>query len=221
LYEVFSEQEYERFLSRYNRRRRQGEDALEWMIEDFSKIGMAAGNTEYRSYRPKCTGVAYDGAMLVVDCEMPDEACERFGCPRSIQYTARLQENRLLLDLAWFEKDKNRVAEAMWVKFAPAVADPKAWRIEKLGQMIDPFRHAPLGGVQHYTNGAVQNRDVVIHMKDGALVSFGEENLLAFDHSKQDGSMVSVNLYNNQWGTNFPMWYDEDGRIRIEIEILG
>ena len=221
LYEVFSEQEYERFLSRYNRRRRQGEDALEWMLEDFSKIGMASGNDVYRSYRPQCVNVAYDGEQLAVDCEMPKEACERFGCPRSIQYTARLQGNRLILDFAWFDKDKNRVAEAMWLKFKPAVDDPRAWRIEKLGQMINPFIHAPLGGVQHYTNGVVQNQDVAIRMKDGALVSFGEENLLAFDHSKQDGSMVSVNLYNNQWGTNFPMWYDEDGRIRIEIEILG
>ena len=219
LYEVFSEAEYERFLSRYNRLRLRGEEALEWMLEDFSKIGMASGNTRYRAYRPRCTAAIYDGARLTVDCEMPEEACKLFGCPRSIQYTAQLQDHRLLVDFAWFDKDKNRIAEAMWLKFNPVVSDPKSWRIEKLGQMIDPFHHVALGGVQHYTNGAVANGDLTFRMRDGALVSFGEENLMAFDHSKQDGSMISVNLYNNQWGTNFPMWYDEDGRIRLEMEI--
>ena len=219
LYEVFSEAEYDRFLNNYNRLIRRGEEAMEWMLEDFSKIGMASGNDAYRAYRPTCTSAIYDGEKLTVDCEMPVEACERFGCPRSVQYTAKLQDSRLLLDFAWFDKDKNRVAEAMWLKFNPVVTDPKAWRIEKLGQMIDPFCHAPLGGVQHYTNGDVANGDLTFRMKDGALVSFGAENLMVFDHSKQDGSMVSVNLYNNQWGTNFPMWYDEDGRIRLEMEI--
>lgn len=221
LYEVFSEQDYERFMSRYNRLRRRGEKPLEWMVEDFTKIGMASGNTEYRSYQPKCSNVAYDGKHLIVDCEMPKEACELFGCPRSIQYVAQLKENRLLIDFAWFDKDKNRIAEAMWLYFNPLVTDPKAWRIEKLGQMINPFDHAPLGGVQHYTNGVVCNGNVTFHMKDGALVSFGKPNLLEFDHSKQDGSMLSLNLYNNIWGTNFPMWYNEDGRLRIEIEIAG
>ena len=219
LYEVFSEAEYDRFLNRYNRLIRRGEAAKEWMVEDFSKVGMASGNDKYRAYRPRCIGAIYDGERLTVDCEMPEEACSLFGCPRSVQYTAQLQDDRLLVDFAWFNKDKNRVAEAMWLKFNPVVSDPKSWRIEKLGQMINPFNHAPLGGVQHYTNGAVENGDLTFRMKDGALVSFGEENLLAFDHSKQDGSMISVNLYNNKWGTNFPMWYDEDGRIRLEIEI--
>lgn len=219
LYEAFTEQDYERFMSRYNRLRRRGEEPLEWMVEDFTKIGMAAGNTEHRACRPRCVRTVWDGERLTVDCELPTEVCEQLGCPRSIQYTARLQGSRLLIDFAWFGKDESRVAEAMWLCFDPTVTDPKAWRIEKLGQPIDPFDHAPLGGVQHYTNGEIRNGDLCFHMSDGALVSFGKPNLLAFDHTMQDGSMISLNLYNNLWGTNFPMWYGEDGRIRLELEV--
>lgn len=220
LYEVFSECEYERFMSRYNRLRRRGEEPLEWMVEDFTKIGMASGNKEYVRYRPQCTKVVYDGTVVAVDCTMPKEACDRFGCPRKLQYTIEFSDSRLTIDFAWFSKDKNRVAEAMWLNFKPIVADPKSWRIEKIGQMINPFDHAPLGGVQHYTNGILQNKNLIFRMRDGALVSFGRPNLLEFDHSKQDGSMISLNLYNNMWGTNFPMWYNEDGRVRLEIEVL-
>ena len=48
----------------------------------------------------------------------------------------------------------------------------------------------------------------------------GEPNLLEFDDTKRTGSCVSVNLYNNIWGTNFPMWYGEDGKIRFKINII-
>lgn len=33
----------------------------------------------------------------------------------------------------------------------------------------------------------------------------------------EDG--VYFNLYNNAWGTNFPMWYDEDARFRFVLNI--
>lgn len=28
---------------------------------------------------------------------------------------------------------------------------------------------------------------------------------------------VYLNLFNNQWGTNFPMWYEGDGRARFRL----
>ena len=218
-YEVFSEEEYERFISRYNRLARRGEEPLEWMLEDFTKIGMASGNDTYRQYVPSNTSVAYDGNCVVVDCKMPEEACEKYGCPRQVQYVLRFENNRMIIDFAWFGKDKNRIAEAMWLTFTPIVADCKAWRIEKIDQMIDPFDHVSLGGVQHYTAGKLQNKDVTMRLLDGGLVSFDQPNLLLFDAERADGKAVSFNLYNNIWGTNFPMWYDEDGRIRVELEI--
>ena len=31
------------------------------------------------------------------------------------------------------------------------------------------------------------------------------------------GGAMHVNLYNNVWGTNFPMWYEEDARFRFVL----
>ena len=219
IYEQFSENEYGRFFNRYNRLVRKDKTPLEWMVEDFTKIGMSQGVSEYRSYRPMLYKVSYDGQRIAVSCAMPEEAHEKFGCPKEIQYVLTFDESSVNVDFAWFGKDKNRMAEAMWLTLSPIVSDNSSWRIEKLGQMIDPFAHAPLGGMQDYTFGIVENNDVKLQFTDGALVSFGKPNLLEFDDNTRTGEQISVNLYNNVWGTNFPMWYGEDGRIRIKIQI--
>jgi len=48
------------------------------------------------------------------------------------------------------------------------------------------------------------------------LVSFGERKLLRYDDTaaKTSGA-VHFNLYNNIWGTNFPLWNGENGRSRF------
>ena len=219
VYEQFSENEYERFFNRYNRAVRNGEIPQKWMVEDFTKVGMSSGVDQYHRYRPTLSGVAFDGHTVAVNCAMPKETSERFGCPREIQYVLTFEDDQINIDFAWFGKDKNRMAEAMWLIFSPIVQNQRAWKIEKLGQPISPFHHVARGGVQDYTTGIVQNEDLQMHFPDGALVTFGKPDLLEFDDAKITGECVSVNLYNNVWGTNFPMWYGEDGRIRIEIDI--
>ena len=52
VYEQFSEAEYQRFFGRYNRSVRKGEPPQDWMMEDFTKIGMSSGVDKYRCYRP-------------------------------------------------------------------------------------------------------------------------------------------------------------------------
>ena len=53
---------------------------------------------------------------------------------------------------------------------------------------------------------------------DASLVSPGLPHLVDFVNVVPDEKEgVYFNLYNNTWGTNFPMWYDEDTQYRFEL----
>jgi hypothetical protein len=55
---------------------------------------------------------------------------------------------------------------------------------------------------------------------DAPLIAPGRPALLDFHDTlpdPQDG--VHVNLYNNVWGTNFPMWFEEDALFRFTVSL--
>ncbi|NOG48471.1 MAG: hypothetical protein HND48_02750 [Chloroflexi bacterium] len=50
------------------------------------------------------------------------------------------------------------------------------------------------------------------------LVAPGRPSLLDFHNRLPDMSGgVHFNLYNNVWGTNFPMWFEDDARFRFVL----
>jgi hypothetical protein len=57
-----------------------------------------------------------------------------------------------------------------------------------------------------------------IQSLDAPLVAPGDPSLLDFNNEQprlEHG--MHFNLYNNVWGTNFAMWYDEDSRFRFSL----
>ena len=58
------------------------------------------------------------------------------------------------------------------------------------------------------------------HCPCSPLVAPGKPSLLDFNNDQPDmNGGMHFNLYNNIWGTNFPMWYDEDARFRFRLRI--
>ncbi len=52
------------------------------------------------------------------------------------------------------------------------------------------------------------------------LIAETDPSLLNFNNIKpMDSDAVYFNLYNNVWGTNFPMWYDENARFRLILRV--
>jgi hypothetical protein len=111
--------------------------------------------------------------------------------------------------------------EALWLSFVPRIADPRGWSLDKLGQRVSPLDvirdgnrklHAVDAGV-FYREAA---RQLSIETLDAPLVAPGKPSLLNFNNRQpalKHG--MHFNLYNNVWGTNFPMWYEDDARFRF------
>lgn len=212
IYEQFSANDYKRFFTQYNR----CEEV--WAFEDFTKPGIETGNKHYSRFEPETATVYNIGDKLLVRYSFPSEAHEQAGCPLLFDAIITPDESTLKIDLAWFAKPANRVAEAIWCGFRPISSNKK---ISKFGQAIDPKLVVENGQCRlHATDYGVIYDELDIETLDTALVAPQEPSILNFTNVKPlDSDPVYFNLYNNAWGTNFPMWYDEDARFRFYIKI--
>lgn len=209
-YEVFSQTEYDRF------RRQYVTSEEEWAIEDFGKLGVEQANDRYRSYRPAMKACRKGNALLLRGT-FPREAWERFGGPAQVETVFQFETDRILVDAAWFGKPASRIPEALWMEFSP-MANLNA--VHKLDSWLDPFRVVRGGSRRmHVTWKGVAWDGLEIEGLDTGLVSLGGPTLLQFDKTLPERNAGAwFCLYNNVWGTNFPMWYGEDARFRFIIQ---
>lgn len=212
IYEQFCEDDYKRFFTQYNRSEKL------WVYEDFTKPGMKNGSSYYCRFEPNKVSIYPSGDRLLVRYFFADEAHKKFGCPLTFDMIIDADDDSLYFDLAWFNKPANRVAEAIWFGFRPIATNK---RISKFGKGIDPKKVVNNGQCRlHATDYGVIYNELSIESVDTALVAPQFPSLLNFNNDKpNDSDGVYFNLYNNVWGTNFPMWYDEDARFRFNLKI--
>jgi alpha-mannosidase len=145
----------------------------------------------------------------------------------TIKYT--LYDAQPYLDIEWAIDDKtpNPIPEGGWICL-PFAIDHPAFRLARLGSIIDPARDIIEGGNRHLlclnSGMTVTGPDgfgVGLCPMDSPLVSLDEPGLWKF--SRQfipKRARVFVNLYNNQWDTNFPLWQEGSWNSRIRLWIV-
>lgn len=211
-YEVFSEKEVLAFGERYMSHK------YDWALEDFGKIGLSKDIDKYMSCTAELAGVFKDGERLIVKASPQTWACAEYGCPRELILTIFEGENSLNFEFSWFKKDALRIPEALWLRFNPS---SKLLGFTKLGTEIDPTKVISNGNREnHGTDGEISFENCTVSSIDTGLISIGKKGIYAF-HNQQPDLLKGIyfNLYNNQWGTNFPMWYYEDAKFRFALSI--
>lgn len=209
-YELFSQGEYDRF------RREYVTSSEDWAIDDFGKRGVSAANDHYRVYDAVFLDAYRLDDALLLRGSAPKQAHERFGAPARVELLIVFEEKRITVDCAWFQKPASRVPEAIWLAFCPNAA---LRRIHKLDAWIDPFSVVSGGNRRmHVTQKGIRWDGLQAEGLDTGLVSLGAPSLLEFDRTLPESNAGAwFNLYNNVWGTNFPMWYDENARFRFVL----
>ncbi len=158
---------------------------------------------------------------------MPEEAVTTYGCPRSLLTRLSFPDDgaRIDVDMQWFEKSACRLPEALWFSFTPLTSESSGWHLDKLGQAISPLEVLHNGNRRlHAVATAIIYQDragrLVLETLDALLVAPGERSLLNFTNEQPplEGGM-HFNLFNNVFGTNFRMWYDEDAHFRFVLKI--
>jgi hypothetical protein len=225
-YQTFDVKDYERFHDQYLRSRPQ------WALADFGKPGLESANPESRTWQSRVKAAYQEedrnGILIILDSEVIDEQGNRpAGCPAEISTELFFPnvESAIQTTLSWFNKKATRLPEAMWFSFVPKLNTDQKWVLDKSGQEVDPadvVRNGArkLHAIQQGVWAGEGEQKFTIQSFDAPLAAPGERNLLNFDNtipSAEDGMHFS--LFNNVWGTNFTMWFDDDMKFRFKLMV--
>ncbi len=221
-YETFGSHDYDRFWVQYNRNRDR-EDVAWWGFEDFTKPGLPT--KEHQTWLPSVTAAQQTGENRVqFDLTLPD-AAGQFGAPKRLTLEYALADDEIEITLSWFNKPANRQPEAFWLSFVPHAENEDGWRFEKMGRPVNPRDVVSRGArTLHAIDQKLSYRDqhgsFELTSLDAPLVAPGQRSLLNFHNRipEMHGG-VHINLYNNIWGTNFPMWFEGDAVFRFKLRI--
>ena len=212
-YQAFSEQDFNRYYDEYA--------VLEtaWLREDIGKIGCGSAIPKHLDAKPTVVRLWYDTDDLLCELCFEGASVDLYGAPKRISLSWRFLPDAIHLDARWHDKAATRVGEAIWVGMHP-ISDVA--QVRKLSEWINPADIVPKGNRRlHATDyGVMFANGTTIETLDAALVTIGQPALLRFPTDAPSLSEgVFFNLYNNLYGTNFPMWYDEDARFRFTIHL--
>lgn len=159
--------------------------------------------------------------------QLPDEATEGAGAPRSIvlEHAIAVSDEpgaATVRTTLWLgDKDALYAPEGSWLRFDPSVRVPRRWRLHKSGAEIDPADVVRDGGHVWHAIESARYADalteVAIAPLDAPIVALGRPRMYEFDNDPGDPATgFSFLLHTNAWGTNFRPWFDDDARFEVE-----
>jgi alpha-mannosidase len=219
LHERFSQNEVNRWLTSYPRFRGG------WAEEDFGKPGMPGPDkSPYAAITPDHWTISVrhwpdaDVAMLT--------AGDTKDLAKSCTLTFTFPRHAPLVDVDWRVTDKtpNKIPEGGWLCFPLAIEKPR-FTVGRPGGPIDPATDIVAGGNRHLmavasgvTIAGADNIGTSICPIDSPDISLDQPGLWKFSMDFVPRKpAVFVNLYNNMWNTNFPLWVDGSWSERVRL----
>ena len=195
----------------------------EWAILDHDKPGLARARTARTAvFAPVHGGVGLDGRTAVA--RLPEDARALLGGAGRHELSIRgLDAHRVEVTLVLRDKPANRMPEAGFFSFTPTQATN--WSLLKMGLWHDGRNIVRRGGGQLQAVEAVRAMTaaggVEIHLLDAGLIAPASADFMPFRTEIPDYSAgIRVNLYNNKWGTNFPMWWEGTVEFRLIVILV-
>ena len=199
-YETFGGADFDRFVAEYNI----NDDTEAWWSRlDFTKPGIEPGSGAAVGYRRGT------GAELV----WPAGHAQPAGAPGVVHARWLSLANGIRLTVEWPPRAPQRLPHAVWVcPVACRLAAHDDWTFDLCGLDVDPETVASCGSGMHAVgDGGVRAGALRISSPTAALVSPGFRRLLRVrgGHREADRGVGWWCVYNNVWGTNFPLWWGE------------
>ncbi len=220
-YDVFSRREIVAYLKSY------AYDLQQWFIDDFGKPGYP--ERDHETFEGTLAHVAADGAdgwaRLRLSWKQDPRSVRELGNAPVVLQEVTIYRDRPWVDLAWTLEGKEAcpLLEAGHVVLPFALERPR-FAINKTGCVVDPSRDIArdanhgLHCCDRWLDLSDARGGVLMIPFDSPLVSFGAPAVEKFDGvTATRSSTVFFNLFNTQWGTNFPQWIGGTLRFRCRL----
>ncbi|WP_316834199.1 hypothetical protein [Pedobacter nutrimenti] len=219
LHERFSTKEVDQWFNTYSRIK-EG-----WGLNDLGKPGMlGTDKAPYMAFTPDDWKITVSHSDITDIATLTSLATQGFANKYTLTFT--FPRNAAYVDVEWFVDNKtpDKQPEGGWLCFPFEVKDPK-FTVGRLGGPIDPATDIIPGSNKYLmavnTGVSITQKDksgVGLSPMDSPLIGLGEPGLWKFslDHSPKIPS-VFVNIYNNMWNTNFPLWQEGSWSERVRI----
>lgn len=210
-YEMFDRNDYDRFRRQYLRLPDEW-----WAIHDFTKPDMPADaeKMQIKGFSSNVHNTEWGHGRRITFATNDHPGFRRI----EIDYILPDEDDYLEIRLKWFGKVPHRLPHAAWFSFVP-VKSRSSYRLKKMDEFIDPTDVVSRGArTLHAVEEVIIDDKIRLENLDSPLVAPGKPSLLDF-HNKlpQMKGGVHFNLYNNIWGTNFPMWFGDNMTFRFRI----
>lgn len=227
-YQTFSENDYAYYWKHYIVNKR---STKRWSWDDNMKPGMENAGAKSRFWLPSLKNLSVKtdskSTSFLLELDMEAEATTFYGSPKVVFIVVTCSHDKpvLSIDLQWFNKPANRLPEAIWFSFKPVTHESGKWSMNKLGVSVSPLDVIRNGNRKlHAVEDTVWYQEprhkLAFETLDAVLVAPGDPSLLHFNNAQPTlRNGIHFNLLNNVWGTNFPMWYEDDTRFRFKIRI--
>lgn len=224
-YRSYTSKDYDFWFTHYARNMKSN---AVWGYPDFGKPLLKYYDKKYPNgrfyYRLTDARVSDEEGKINIyaNLECDRVISQKLGAPGQVQVIYTLDVKGLTINLSWFKKDANRSPEAIFLHLYP---DSDELTLIKTGSEIDYKSTVSMGGRNlHAVEKALIKNDSVffeIYNNHSPLISIGQGKILEYDNKiespKKDG--ISYVLCNNVWGTNFPLWYEDNARFEFRIEV--
>lgn len=195
-----------------------------WAIPDFGRPKLKKAKYKKGDFRYVADLISRNGNKFTVRLLSDKTAYETLGMPYEIKVEYVFSDDNMQLNVAWYDKKANRLPEEIWLHL-PFETEKESVKYKKSGVAISPYSVVRNGGINLSVteNVTFETKDDIgceITCGQCAPVSLGKGKLLRYDNIVGDGSRgFSYLLYNNVWGTNYPLWYRDNAAFSWQLEL--
>ena len=223
LYERFSAREMQSFVDAYVKIK------ASWASNELGKPNMPpATEKPYQAASPTNLKIRFETSTLSMVADIRSVASS--SMPFGVATRITLYQDIPVIDLEMTMENKpaDPWPEAGWLCLPFKVTNPR-FLLGRLGSIIDPTKDI-VPGANHYlmalnTGMAVlddQGQGIGICPIDNPLVSLDEPG--CWKYARQfipKRAAVFVNLFNNQWTTNFRLWNQGTWKSRVRLWVIN